>query len=134
MNIENQILPQLDLTILQHSANEAAMQGAISAINEFYTGWNSPYKKAIEADLESKSIDPMFSLPDILGVINEKLQQEIDSIANAAVAKSFVPLVKQITMRAEPEIMLSDIMKKFINCTDYSDRRTGTLCVRMWHL
>lgn len=110
-----QILPVIDTAVLQEKANEYAMEGALKVIKDFYTGYDSPYKKAIEADLTGKGVEGYrMGLPDILAVLNESLSAEIDRIANNAVAKSFVPLVAKFLTRQEKEVNLSDILRQFI--------------------
>ena len=115
------ILPVLDTEKLQQKANEYAQKGAEDAIKEFYTGYNSPYKKALEENLSKKGIDNSIDVPDIIGLLNESISKEIDMIANNAVAKTFVPMVKKFLTRAESELKLSDILKEFIYYTEFKD-------------
>lgn len=114
-----QILPQIDTKVLQEKANEYAMKGALDALKEYYTGYNSPYKKAIEENLKNKGVDHTIEIPDIIGILNDSISQEVDMIANNAVAKSFVPLVKRFLTRADAEVNFSDILKEFIEYSEY---------------
>ncbi len=114
------LTPILDLEDLQQKANEYAQKGAEDAIKEFYTGYNSPYKKAIEENLNNKGVDNNFDIPDIVAVLNQKLSSEVDTIANAAIAKTFIPLVKEFLTREEANVKFSDILEKFINYTDFN--------------
>lgn len=113
------IIPVLDTEKLQQKANEYAQKGAEEALKDFYTGYNSPYKKAMEENLINKGFDNTIEIPDIIGILNESISKEIDLIANNAVAKTFIPRVKNFLTRAEAELNLSDILKKFINYTDF---------------
>ena len=115
----NEILPVLDTAILKEKANEFAMKGAIETIKEYYSGYNSPYRKAIEEELKNKAIGYNLDLPDIIGMLNDSLTKEIDVIANTAVAKSFIPLVNRLLTRELPEIKMSDFLKKFVECSDF---------------
>lgn len=117
----NVILPVLNTEDLQKKANEYAQKGAEDAIKEFYTGYNSPYKKALEASLANKGVDTAIEIPDIIGILNESISTEIDMIANNAVSKSFIPMVKRFLTRAAAELKLSDILKEFIELTDYKN-------------
>lgn len=112
------ILPVLDTEALQKAANEYAMKGATESLKEFYSGYNSPYRKAIEEDLKNKGVSFNAQLPDIIAVINDSLSAQIDAIANEAIAKTYVPLVRKFLTRAEPELKLSDILKEFIEAND----------------
>ena len=113
------LTPVLDLELLQEKANQAAQKGAVEAIEKFYSGYDSPYKKAIEENLISKGVDSNFDIPDIIVVLNEKLSSEIDAIANTAIAKTFIPLVKDFLIRESSNIKFSDILEKFIEFTDF---------------
>lgn len=118
--MENTIItPVLNLEHLQQKANEHAQKGAEEAIKEFYNSYNSPYKKAIEENLKNKGIDNNFDIPDIIAVLNDKLSEQVDQIANSAIAKTFVPLVKEFLTREDSEIKFSYILQKFIESTDF---------------
>jgi hypothetical protein len=108
------LLPVIDTEVLQKRANEYAMQGAEASIKEFYTGWNSPYRKAIDAELNKLKVGTGIELPDVVALINEALSQAVDEIANAALAKTFIPQVKRFLTRVDAEIPFSDILKEFI--------------------
>lgn len=112
------ILPVIDTAILQEKANEYAMKGAMESMKEFYTGYNSPYRKAIDEQLKKHEIGFPLTLPDIIGVINDSLAKEVDELANAAIAKTYVPLVRQFLLRIPKEIKFSDILKEFVEITD----------------
>lgn len=118
MNTENQILPVLDTEVLREKATEFAMKGAIESIKDFYSGYNSPFKKQIEEQLRGNEIGGTISLPDIIALINESLSKEIDVIANTAVSKTFIPLVQRFLIREEKEINFSTILKNFIEKTE----------------
>ncbi len=115
------ILPVLDTDVLQQKANEFAAKGAIKAIEDFYTGYDSPYKKAITENLQNKGTEYSIKIPDIIGILNEKISNEVDIIANTAVSKTFLPMVREFLTRADAEMKLSDILEEFIESTDYKD-------------
>ena len=114
------ITPVISLEALQQKANEYAMKGAEEALKEFYTSYNSPYKKAIEENLKNKGLDHSFNIPDIIGVLNDKFSKEVDQIANQSIAKSFIPMVKEFLTREKSEIKFSEILKGFIGITDFN--------------
>jgi hypothetical protein len=106
--------PIVDLKELQQKANEAATKAALKEIDDFYNGYDSPYKKAIREYLNNKSVDMSFSVPDIIVAINEELTIEVDRIANTAIANTFLPLIKNILTRADAEVKFSKILEKYI--------------------
>lgn len=113
--IDNEnIKPVLDLNLIQEKANEYAMKGAMEAIKDYYSGYNSPYKKAIEDNLKNRRIEGI-DIPDIIGIINESLSNEVDAIANTAIANTYIPLVKKLLTRAPAEIKFSEILKIYVD-------------------
>lgn len=115
----NTIIPSINTEELQIAANKYAQEGAVKTIKDFYTGYNSPYIKALEEKLLNRGFDHSFTLPDVVANINEALSVEIDKIANAAVAKTFIPLVTKILTRADAEMKFSGILEKFIECVRF---------------
>ncbi len=114
------LLPTLDLEVLQQRTNEAAMKGALQAIDDYYTGYNSPFKRAISERLEATTISGTIDLPDIITLINEKLGKELDQIASTAVSKTFIPQLSRILLRQPKEVKFSDILKEFISAYELS--------------
>lgn len=118
------ITASVNTAMLTEKANEFATKGALKAIEDYYTGYDSPYKKAIIENLQQNSVDGYgLKLPDILALINEHLTIEIDKIANTAIAKTFVPLVAKFLTRQEKTANFSDILKKFIESSPAIDKR-----------
>jgi len=109
-----QLIPALDTKKLQDAINDAARKGAIKAFDDYYNGYDSPYKKAIKEDLSKKDASIFFTLPDIVGLINDKLSAEIDMMANKAIAETLIPQVKEALTRREPIVLFSDILKSAI--------------------
>jgi len=120
---EKKLLPVLDLNVLQEKANEYAMKGAQKALEDFYSGYNSPYVKSIEEELKNKKLSGGIELPDIIALINDKLTKEIDLIANTAVSKTFVPLVQKFLLRQEKEMTFYDILEKLVELTIDDDKK-----------
>lgn len=115
------VLPTLNTEELAKKAQEAAMKGALKTIEDYYNDWNSPYTKAIKEHLNKQPIAGQFNLPDIIAVINDSLSKEIDAIANEAVAKTFLPMVKSFLVRAPKEVKFSEILSEFIECVGAKD-------------
>lgn len=122
MEKENKIVePVLDMNEIQKKANEFALKGAIECLKDYYTGYNSPFKKAIEEHLDKSRTSFCFTMPEIMGVINESLSSQIDIIANEAIAKSYVPLVRKFLTRGEEIVRVSDIVSAFKKQHEYDD-------------
>lgn len=114
----NVIVPVLDMAVLQEKANEYAMKGAIESIKEYYSGYNSPFRKKIDEDLKKQELGWSLELPDILALINESLTKEMEVIANTAVSHTYVPMVQNLLTRVNKEIRFSEILKEFIECVE----------------
>lgn len=114
-------LPELDVVALKEKAKEAAMKGAMKEIEEFYTGYDSPYRKMIKEHLKKQEIHGIIDLPDIIGTINQSMSNEILKIANTAVAQSFVPMLKNFLQLENKEMKFSEFLKHFIEETDQKD-------------
>jgi len=113
--MNQQILPVIDNDLLQQRANEYAQKGAEEVLKEFYTGYKSPYKQIIEENLKNKGLNNFpFGLPDIVGILNEKIIREFDELANTAIAQTLIPYAKSLLTRQEESIKFSDILSKFI--------------------
>lgn len=115
------IQPVLDMEEIQAKANEFALKGAIECIKSYYTGYDSPFKKEIENYLKNMSPSFSFTMPEIMGVINESLSSQIDIIANEAVAKSYVPLVRQFLTCTKEVVNVSEIVDKFKEVHEFDD-------------
>lgn len=109
--------PELDPKVLQEKVNEYAMKGAIEAIKEYYSGYNSPFRKALDEQLKQREVQGI-ELPDILSVLNDSIATEINSIAHASIAQTMIPQVKKFLTRANAEIKMSDFLKQIIELSD----------------
>lgn len=114
------IIPVIDTEKLQQKANEYAQQGAEKMLQDFYTGYDSPYVKALKDNLEGRGFNANFELPDVIAEINTQLSTEIDKIANTAISKTYLPLVTHFLTRAKPKMNLSDILKEVIEMSDFN--------------
>lgn len=120
--MNEQILPTLDLEVLRKKAQEAAMNGAMSEIRDFYEGYNSPYRKKIKEHLESMQIDSYkIQLPEIIGLINDSLSAEITALANKSVSETLLPMVKKFLAKAPKQMKFSEFLKEIIEDTHNGD-------------
>jgi hypothetical protein len=106
--------PILNLDKIQDKVNESAKKAADSVIEEFYTSYNSPYKKALKEHLEQQKGNIHFELPSILEIINKAIQEEINLLANKAIATTYLPMVSDILISTKKEINFSEILKAYV--------------------
>lgn len=114
----NVIVPVLDMKVLQEKANEYAMKGAIKSIEEYYSGWDSPFRKKIDEELKKQTIGWSLDLPDILALLNESLKNEMSIIANNSIAQTYIPMVQKLLTRVDKEVNFSQILKEFVDCVE----------------
>lgn len=108
-------MPELDLQVLQDEAQKAAMKGAIDAIKSHYTSYDSPFKKQVDEYLQSQRPGFSFEIPDFIAMLNTSLSKEMDALVNTAIAQTYVPLVREVLTRTEPEITFTNFLKEIFN-------------------
>lgn len=106
--------PKIDVKKIQEAANKAAETAYLKAIDDYYTSYNSPFRQMINAELEKQKFKHSMPLPDVIKEINSALTQEVDRIANAAIASTYVPMVSKALVRMDKKIKLSDLFKMII--------------------
>ena len=89
-----QILPVIDISVLQEKANEFAMKGAIETLKEFYSGYNSPYRKAIEEDLRDDELGVESNLQEIA---TREEAREVEASARGTLAAG--PVIEGLEVR-----------------------------------
>lgn len=124
MENQNSWQPEINFKELQEKSKEYAQKGALEAIREYYTGYDSPYKKQILEQLHSQRLKGSFQLPDLVGLVNEALTTEINAIANEALTNTYLPKVREIlTGIGTNQVKFSDLIKEYMSshyCTDYA--------------
>lgn len=120
-NDQLQILPVIDTEAIRVKANEFALKGAIKEVEEYYTGYNSPFRKAISEELAKQEIGGIIALPNVIAAINDGLAAQAALIVNQAIAQSFMPKVARLLTRVDKEIKFSDLLKEFIEVSGCYD-------------
>lgn len=108
------IVPSIDMSKVQEYANQYAMEGMRKALSDFYTGYDSPFKKAVLEHFKDQVPSFDLDLPRIMVLLNEALSSMCDQIVNQAIATSYIPLVNDFLTQTPKEIRVSDIVKKFV--------------------
>ena len=116
------IVPSIDMSKIQEYANQYAMEGMRKALEVFYTGYDSPFKKAVLEHFEDQVPSFDLDLPRIMAMLNEALSSMCDQIVNQAIATSYIPLVNDLLTQTAKEVRVSDIVKKFVE--HYQDDRS----------
>ncbi len=115
MNLEQ---PKIDIKLIQEKANSAAEKAYLSAIEDYYTSYSSPYKEMIKEELKKQEFKWSMDLPNIMSRINKALSEEVDMIANNAIASSYIPIVSEALVGYKKQLKLSDILKDIVESTE----------------
>ena len=111
VTIEN---PQIDVKKIQETANAAAEKAYLKEIEDYYTGYGSPYREMIKESLKKQELKRNLELPEILDKINSALKDEVDRIANNAIAASYIPMVSDALVGMEKHLKMSQFLKMII--------------------
>lgn len=115
------ITVELDNAVIQQKVQEYAMEGALKALKEYYTGYKSPYMEGITEALNAMKTPYALDLPDVLGLINQTLSAQITALAHESIAKTYLPLVNKMLAGEEAEVAFSKLLKEFIELNDLTD-------------
>lgn len=106
--------PKIDVKLIQEAANKAAEKAYLKEIEDYYTSYSSPFRKLIKKELEKQELSYPLELPNILETLNDSLKQEVDLIANNAIANTYVPMIGSALVGLPKEMKLYDILKLVI--------------------
>ena len=108
---------------IQDKINESALKATLNAINDYFDGYDSAYKKKVKEQLAAQDFGVKMDLPKVISLINQQLETQMTQIANTAVAKTFMPMVHKFLSNTKPVILMSEMLKEFISETssDYGD-------------
>lgn len=112
--MSNLKMPVIDIEKIQERANEAAEKAYLKEVEEYYTSYNSPYRKMVKEQLEKQDFKYNMKLPNILEKMNEGLSQEVDRMANNAIAMTYIPMISKVAIGLAKEMKWSEILKLII--------------------
>ena len=105
---------QLPEEKIQQLAEKYAMEGAEKAIREYYTGYNSPYVRAMTEHIERIAPSPRFDLPDITAVINKALSDRIMDLCNQFMVNTYAKLFNRMLTPNENNLVTTEsLFQKF---------------------
>jgi len=110
--------PKVDIKVIKKRAKEAAEKAYLSEIDSYYTDYGSPYKKLIKAELEKQKFNFGMKLPDILSNIQKALSDEVDAIANRAIANTYIPMISDALVGLPKNITMTEFLKEVVEAID----------------
>nr|WP_322625672.1 hypothetical protein [uncultured Flavobacterium sp.] len=114
--MENYV-PSIDFEAIKAAADASAQKGALAEVKKFYEESYSPFRENIREQLSSVVTPNIhLDLANIMGILNDKISKEVDNIANEAIAKLFLPEIKEFLTQAPESINLSELVKEYKEC------------------
>lgn len=110
--------PKIDIKVIEKRAKEAAEKAYLSEIDSYYTDYSSPYKKMIKAELEKQKFNFGMKLPDILSTIQKALSDEVDAIANRAIANTYIPMISDALIGLPKNITMTEFLKEVVEAIE----------------
>ncbi len=106
---------ELDENKIQEMAEKYAIQGAEQAIKNFYTGYDSQFKKKVEKELADKvQTNFFFQLPLLTAAINQAINDKVTEMANTMVANTFLPMLNRMfTQERKTVVTTQDLYEHF---------------------
>lgn len=109
------IVPVLDLELIQEEANKAATKAIISATNDFYSGYNSPIKKIVSDKLKEQTLGNWnFELPNMIHLMQEAVTKEFNTVVSQVIIDTYIPLVAKVITGGDKEISFYDMLHEFV--------------------
>lgn len=89
------VTPVLDVVKLQEVANEAAMHAATKEIEDYYNGYNSPFRKQVQEYLKQNVPSPKIEIPNIVEEVQKSLVGEVEKIAKELSIKNCIGALRK---------------------------------------
>lgn len=105
---------EVNQELLQQKANEFAEQAFIEELKDYYSKYNSPFRKTLQAEFQKKEVSVHFELPDILQTINDAISKEHEEIIKNFIDSTvLVDLRKSLKLQPK-EILFSEFLKEIM--------------------
>ncbi len=117
--------PVLDKSIIQKAAQEAATRAALREIEDYYCGFDSPYRKQLREYLQKNAPSTRLELPEFSEMLSKSLSAEIENIVNKKCVESFAQEIRRAFSHLKEEsdgtILLSTLAEDMMSHIDFDD-------------
>lgn len=117
--------PVLDKNIIQMAAQEAATRAALREIEDYYCGFDSPYRKQLREYLQKNAPSTRLELPEFSEMLSKSLSAEIENIVNKKCVESFAQEIRRAFSHLKEEsdgtILLSTLAEDMMYDIDFDD-------------
>lgn len=117
--------PVLDKDIIQKAAQEAATRAALREIEDYYCGFDSPYRKQLREYLQKNAPSTRLELPEFSELLSKSLSAEIENIVNKKCVESFAQEIRRAFSHLKEEsdgtILLTTLAEDMMSYIDFED-------------
>lgn len=117
--------PVLDKDIIQKAAQEAATRAALREIEDYYCGFDSPYRKQLREYLHKNAPSTRLELPEFSELLSKSLSAEIENIVNKKCVESFAQEIRKAFSHLKEEsdgtILLTTLAEDMMSHIDFAD-------------
>lgn len=117
--------PVLDKNIIQMAAQEAATKAALREIEDYYCGFDSPYRKQLREYLQKNAPSTRLELPNFSELLSKSLSAEIENIVNKICIESFAQEIRRAFSHLKEEsdgtILLTTLAEDMMSHIDFDD-------------
>ena len=117
--------PVLDKNIIQMAAQEAATKAALREIEDYYCGFDSPYRKQLREYLQKNAPSARLELPKFAELLSKSLSAEIENIVNKKCVESFAQEIRRAFSHLKEEsdgtILLTTLAEDMMSYIDFED-------------
>lgn len=117
--------PVLDKDIIQKAAQEAATKAALREIEDYYCGFDSPYRKQLREYLQKNAPSTRLELPEFSELLSKSLSAEIENIVNKKCVESFAQEIRKAFSHLKEEsdgtILLTTLAEDMMTYIDFDD-------------
>lgn len=117
--------PVLDKNIIQKAAQEAATKAALREIEDYYCGFDSPYRKQLREYLQKNAPSARLELPKFAELLSKSLSAEIENIVNKKCVENFAQEIRRAFSHMKEEsdgtILLTTLAEDMMSYIDFED-------------
>lgn len=117
--------PVLDKNIIQKAAQEAATKAALREIEDYYYGFDSPYRKQLREYLQKNAPSARLELPKFAELLSKSLSAEIENIVNKKCVENFAQEIRRAFSHLKEEsdgtILLTTLAEDMMTYIDFDD-------------
>jgi hypothetical protein len=106
--------PKIDQGAVDKKVNELAMKAIGEELSDYF-GYRGPFRKGFKEYLDGIKPSHEFQIPDLVGLINDKIAQELSLQVDRAMAETYIPLLTECFVGVPKEFDFRLILEKFLD-------------------